>query len=217
MRQDQASFAMALSSAYAAGALSPAYALLAEAQAEVRPGSRSALATAEALAGAALERETPVALKPEALERVLARVAALPQEAEDRSPGAIDADLAVLPAVVQTRARAALAKRRFSRFGGVQSLDLGVEKGLKVALLRIEPGKSAPRHTHGGAEVTLVLTGAFSDGEARYEAGDIAVVGPELTHQPTAEPGPVCFALAISEAPMRFAGALGFMQRLMKI
>lgn len=216
MLQDQAAFAMGLSSAYAAGALSPAFALLAQAQAAVRPGASASLAVAEIVAGAALDRETPVALRPEALERVLALASTLPQAAPEDEEEGPDPEWAALPAAVRLQARAALKKNRFSGFGGVQSLDLAMDDDLKVELLRIEPGKGAPRHTHGGAELTLVLTGAFSDGYGRYAPGDIAVVGPEHTHRPIAEPGAVCFALAISEAPLRFTGPLGFVQRLVK-
>lgn len=140
-------------------------------------------------------------------------------------------EIARLPAPV--RARVAACGRRWSFVApGVRALDLemtpaaagpetaraparGQRKGGEVRLYRIEPGHGVPAHGHHGGEVTLVLTGAFADGRDRYGPGDIAVAGPDITHKPVAEPGAVCYALAITDAPLRLTGALGVVQRLL--
>ncbi len=47
------------------------------------------------------------------------------------------------------------------------------DRETQVRLLRIPAGKPVPEHGHGGRELTLVLTGAFHDGEAVFGPGDI--------------------------------------------
>jgi putative transcriptional regulator len=82
-------------------------------------------------------------------------------------------------------------------------------------LLRIEPGYGAPRHGHGGVELTLVLEGAFRDETGVYGPGDLSVARLGVTHQPIALSGGTCLAYAVSHAPMRFTGVLGLAQRLL--
>jgi putative transcriptional regulator len=97
---------------------------------------------------------------------------------------------------------------------GLRSLPIDLGSGSKAELLRIEPGWGAPRHSHRGGEYTLVLSGSFHDERGRYRVGDIACAGPTVTHRPVADPGEVCYSLAVTEAPLAFTGALGVFQKL---
>ena len=75
---------------------------------------------------------------------------------------------------------------------------------MTARLLRIPAGRPVPEHTHGGLELTLVLSGAFSDSVGRYGPGDFQEADENLEHQPHAEAGADCICLAITDAPLRF-------------
>ncbi|MGE0828622.1 MAG: ChrR family anti-sigma-E factor [Hyphomonadaceae bacterium] len=216
---DQAALRDHLAAAYAAGALSPGLALLTETQAALLPDAALRVALAESAAGALLEMERPAALSADALERTLAAIAheeaaALEIPARARRAMKHRDEIERLPAPVRAAALAALDANgwTFSAFG-VSTLDLPIGDDAKVELIRIAPGVATPRHTHEGAELTLVVTGAFRDERGRYGVGEIAAAGPHVTHTPKAEAGEVCYNLAISEAPLKFTGLLGALQR----
>jgi hypothetical protein len=59
-----------------------------------------------------------------------------------------------------------------------------------------------------GEEWTLVLTGSFSDANGTFHVGDVQSTTPDVEHQPTADPGPVCINLAVTDAPLVFRGFL---------
>ena len=202
-----------LAASYAAGALDPGLALMVEAQSAMSPRADALRAQAEAAAGALFERETAAPLSDTARARALALLDA-PQEAPSLTP--IASEFAALPAPIREIASAARAQGARWRFAtpGLDILRLPNSGACKVELLRARPGASAPTHTHEGGEYTLVLTGAFVDQTGRYEAGEIQVADAALRHRPTAQPGPICYLLAVSEGRLRFTGALGALQRL---
>lgn len=216
---DQALLREMLARHYAAGALDPALALLAETQAALVPAARAEMAAAEALAGALFERSPITPMAPSALDAVLAKIRSASAEEPKHAPppDALAAELAVLPAPAREAALTAAAQGKRWAFAapGLRALVLSERDGVKCELLRIWPGHGAPTHTHEGAEYTLVLQGAFHDGHARYDVGDISYATPELTHRPVAERGAICYALAVTEQGLRFTGALGAVQRLL--
>lgn len=213
---DQATLQDALAESVASGRASAPLALLAETQAALAPRARAALGAAEAIASARFEGEAaaPVVLS----DAVLARLDAIGQEqpAKHTQSDALAAELARLPAPLRDVALQAAANGARWTFAapGLRSLLISDENGVRAEVLRIQPGHGAPTHTHEGSEYTLVLEGAFHDGHAHYGVGDISFAHPDLTHRPIAEPGPVCYAFAVTEAPLRFKGALGMVQRL---
>jgi putative transcriptional regulator len=73
-----------------------------------------------------------------------------------------------------------------------------------VRLLRIPAGKPVPEHSHGGRELTLVLSGSFVDGDDIFARGDIEDADASLTHQPVATPDTDCICLAVTDAPLKF-------------
>src|SRR5207245_270621 len=97
---------------------------------------------------------------------------------------------------------------------GIRRLTLPVGGSGLTELFRLDPGHGTPRHDHEGEEYTLVLTGAFHDGHRLYGPGDLNVGGPGFVHQPVAQAGGVCFALAVSWGRPRFEGLLGLMQKI---
>lgn len=202
--------------AHAAGGLDPATALAIETHLALCPACRADAATMDAVGGALLQDIAPVAMAEGALDALFARIDAEPVRRRRATPP----ELAVLPAPLRPVAAEALKGGRWRTLTpGIRALDLplggpdGAGGEGSVQLLRLKPGRGVPRHTHEGHELTLVIQGAFRDETGRYGIGDFILCGPEDTHRPVAEPGPVCLALAVTDAPLRLSGVLGLVQR----
>ncbi|MFM2045340.1 MAG: transcriptional activator ChrR [Pseudomonadota bacterium] len=93
---------------------------------------------------------------------------------------------------------------------GVEEAEVPVgNQGAKGRLLRIKGGLAMPRHTHAGMELTLVLTGGFTDETGHYGRGDFAATDGTVDHKPVADAGEDCICLAITDAPLRLTGTFG--------
>lgn len=197
----------------------PGLKLMARAAAMLRAGQ--APAPGDTVGGAMLEAEAPQRMADDALSSALDRIDAL-QTVERRVLQAAETagrrlgEVAGLPDPVREAAFAALeAGERWTFAGlGIRRLLLPVGGSGKTEILRIEPGHGAPRHDHEGDEYTLVLTGAFHDGHSLFGPGDINVGEPGFVHQPVAQAGEVCFALAVSWGEPKFEGVFGLMQKV---
>jgi putative transcriptional regulator len=80
--------------------------------------------------------------------------------------------------------------------------------GSSIYLLHIGEGRSLPRHTHGGIELTQVLCGAFDDGRAVFGPGDFDATDEAVHHQPVVQHGATSVCLAYVGAPLRFDGRI---------
>jgi putative transcriptional regulator len=212
--------------AHAAGVLSAPMRLLVETHATMNADVADAVADAESAAVAFFESAPSEGMADNAVDVAMALVdaiesgageaaglkAASPEQVASQAGNAID-ELLGLPDPVREKALEAGGQWRFAA-PGVRRIELSSEGQAKAELLRIEPGHGSPSHTHDGREFTLVLAGAFADGHSRYGKGDLCAVGAETTHRPIAEPGEVCFALAVTDGSLKFTGALGAVQRL---
>jgi putative transcriptional regulator len=204
------------------GSHDPAIVLLVETQAALRGDSARIRDAVDMLGGDALELQAPQTLSFDALDSVFARIDALETGRDQsrraaRAAGSAIIELLELPEPLREVALEAAGGRGWQFAGpGIKVMDLEIGSASHVQLLRIEPGAGAPRHDHGGVEHTLVVTGAFRDETGLFRAGDIATKQPGDVHRPVAEPGPVCFALAVSDAPPEFTGALGVLTRLLR-
>jgi len=76
----------------------------------------------------------------------------------------------------------------------------------QARLLRFQCGMTVPAHSHGGRELTLVLSGSLCDRDAIFQRGDIAETDEQTEHQPYAGEGQECICLAVTDAPLRFKG-----------
>lgn len=92
---------------------------------------------------------------------------------------------------------------------GVQEHRFELESGVRAVLYRIRGGKAMPQHTHSGAEVTLVIRGAFADVTGRYGRGDVAITDEDVDHVPVAEIGDECVCFAVLDAPVKLTGLVG--------
>jgi putative transcriptional regulator len=195
----------ALLMGYAAGTLPEAFNLVVATHVSLSDDSRARLAAFEAVGGAVLDQDTGVAMSDDALDRVLDRIISLPQ-ANARSPkiseGFFPAPLADYigcgPEQVQWKPVAS----------GVRQAILHADRQGSVRLLHIPAGQEMPDHGHRGLELTLVLQGAFIDGNNRYARGDIEVADETTEHTPIAAMGEDCICLAATDAPLRLKGLL---------
>jgi len=117
-----------------------------------------------------------------------------------------------LPAPIAAAYGLSLGSIPWKRLGpGVwhHRLALRQESNGDLRLLRIAPGRTMPDHGHGGAELTLVIEGAYSDITGTYRRGDIQDVDEGIEHQPIVDKGAECFCLIASEQPARFKTLVG--------
>lgn len=212
--------APALLTDFATGALDPARALVVATHRTLCPACAAEAREIEETGAAVLEAMPAAALPPGLLAATLRRIAE-PAAARPGPPDSAPArEIRALPEPLRGVALQALAGGRFRFLGpGLRALDLdgevaGAEAG-HLRLYRIAPGYGPPMHTHDGEELTLVVQGAFRDDTGRFGPGDLARRSGREVHRPVAEPGAICFALAVTEAPLVFTGALGFVQRLL--
>ena len=175
----------------------------------------------DVVGGAFLEDEAPAALSANAAEQAFARIDAL-QTIDSRARTAAGAagrelgEVLMLPDPLREAVFDAMgdgSRWKFLGFG-IRSLRLPMDGGGETQLLRIEPGANVAEHDHDGEEYTLVVTGAFHDGHDRYGPGDVNVGRPGFSHEPRAEPGEVCYALAVSFGAPRFGFPINLLQKL---
>lgn len=217
MTQDQSAM---IAAAYLAGPWPEPVRLLIETQAALNPALAAVRDDADRAGGALLEMIEPAAMNPDALSKTLALLDddAGPEQRAAAAAGKLMDEMLTLPEPVRDAALSALETDGWRFAGlGVQRMDVARDGDTKAELFRIEPGRGAPLHDHHGEEYTLVLSGAFRDGNARYARGDVCVAGPGLEHRPVAEAGDVCYALAVTNAPVAFRGVLGVMQKVFRL
>jgi putative transcriptional regulator len=197
----------------------PAISLLARTTAAIRTDPDYFRREDDVASGLFLAVEPPAGLADDALARALARIdddAALDRRAAEQASQNHDARLAevqTLPSPLREAALEALQHRGWSFGGfGIRRLALMAGDGTHAELMRVEPGFGAAEHDHAAEELTLIVTGAYDDGHGRYQAGDLSVARPGFSHAPKAEMGEVCYLLAVTYGPPRFAGAFGVLQ-----
>lgn len=78
----------------------------------------------------------------------------------------------------------------------------------EIALHKIKAGGSVADHDHCGREITVVLTGSFSDQNGLYLPGDFLVKEPGQAHRPIASDDTECVCLSVMDAPVKFTGVV---------
>ena len=189
---------------YASGAADEAVALLVASHLAMCGPCREIVRRNEAAGGSVLSDVPPIALSSSAYEAVLSRL--------DASTASVvrSANLSTnVPTPLQSYVGGdleSLAWRPVTK--GLSFYPLDTRGDTRARLIRAEPGAAVATHSHRGEEWTLVLTGSYSDATGRYEAGDVQSTTPEITHRPIADAGPVCFNLAVTDAPLVFKGVM---------
>jgi putative transcriptional regulator len=196
----------------AAGRLTTGAGLLVSVHLEGCGDCRARLHTLQSLGGVVLEESEPAAPAPGAWERTLARIDA-PVPPVD-APAAAQPPEAWPPDVQWPASLRGCSVSKWHWMGpGMRFARLQVPRSAEgsLFLLRIGPGRSLPRHTHQGTELTQVLSGSFDDGRIVLAAGDFDDADGGVHHQPVVRAGDECICLAYLDAPLRFDGRIAGM------
>ena len=196
---------------YAAGDLGYGMSVLMASFITLSPVARDQYHALEQLNGVLLDEAEQSAVKEDALDAIMARLDE-PEPEEHDVPVQENQDL---PAALRQLLDGSVedADWRFA-YPGVKQLKLSFgDNGETVKLLKIKPGKAAPRHTHKGIEATLVLRGAFRDGNRLYERGQLALADQHIQHRPRAEGIEDCICLAVTDGALRFTDNIGRIAR----
>lgn len=193
--------------AYAAGGLGEGLSLVVASHLAFCPQCRGTIVEGEAVGGTLLEDLAPAALEGGARERMLAlidKTAPLPAPAAAPRPAADPLVPAPLAAYLG-RSLAAIEWRSLAP--GLRQFEIvphDLMGGANLRMLRIAPGKKISRHGHTGTELTLVLSGAYSDELGRFGRGDVAETDEDIVHEPLSERDADCICLIATEGPLKF-------------
>jgi putative transcriptional regulator len=99
--------------------------------------------------------------------------------------------------------------------GGFQwrRLTLPYAPDANVIMLKVQPGRKMPQHTHDGVEYTQILQGGFTDDFGHYMAGDCTQADDEVEHQPVVDSGIECICLAAFDGKLKLQGWVGRMMQ----
>ena len=196
---------------YAAGDLGYGMSVLMASYITLSPAARDQYRAFEQLNGVLLDEAEQSDVKEDALDAIMARL----DEPEPEEQNVSVQENQDLPAALRELLDVSVedADWRFA-YPGVKQVKLPFgDNGETVKLLKIKPGKAAPRHTHKGIEATLVLRGAFRDGNRLYERGQLALADQHIQHRPRAEGIEDCICLAVTDGALRFTDSIGRIAR----
>lgn len=189
---------------YAAGALPASVSLVVATHLALCPACRRALGALESLGGAAIEALEPAALNRDSISNLLRRLddAPAPAAPAPRPPSH------GIPEPLNSLLGKRLDALDWTGVGGVEIHPIRFPGDTrKTYLMRIAGGAKMPRHTHRGAEMTLVLQGGFSDAYGAYARGDFSFMDETRSHSPVADPEG-CICLINTENPLRMGGLI---------
>jgi putative transcriptional regulator len=91
---------------------------------------------------------------------------------------------------------------------GVWQHHLALSPGAQGELyfIKLAPGCRLPLHGHTGAELTVVLTGAFTDASGEFRRGDMQDIDNAIEHQPVGDKEEGCICLVAAEGPYLLKG-----------
>lgn len=190
--------------AYAAGVLSPPEAVVVAAHLALRPANNAWVRRLQAVGGEFLEETAPASLSEDALARALARIET--DGGAVKAPAALN-DMAELPEPLR---RYELGPWRWIGPGmRVRDVHAPRDGDCRVILLKIDPGRETPRHTHCGVELTCVLAGAYATETRRFDVGDLEEAGDDVLHQPRVVSDEPCLCVAALDGQIQLDGWLG--------
>jgi len=114
-----------------------------------------------------------------------------------------------LPAAIAKRYGLALGQIPWRRLApGVWQHYLELSPGAEGELyfIKLAPGCRLPLHGHTGAELTVVLTGAFTDERGEFRRGDLQDIDNSIVHQPVGDREQGCICLVAAEGPYLLKG-----------
>lgn len=205
--------------AYAAGTLDEAFAVVVSCHLEACEVCRDALKTSELIGGAALDDCEEALIDAGSFGRLLEKIDAKQVAETDDIPGAGEkrpiarlSDWSSGPSALKYYLQTPLSNIKWKWAGpGVWQKPIELSEGAKssLRLLRIAPDQKVPEHSHGGQELTLILSGGYRDAIGYFGAGDVADLDEDIEHQPHVVSDEDCICLAATEAATRFKGIAG--------
>jgi len=109
-----------------------------------------------------------------------------------------------LPAPIASKYGLALDRIPWKRLApGVwqHHLPLSPDAQGELYFIKLAPGCRLPLHGHTGAELTVVLTGAFTDASGEFRRGDMQDIDNAIEHQPLGDREEGCICLVAAEGP----------------
>ncbi|QCI98878.1 ChrR family anti-sigma-E factor [Agrobacterium larrymoorei] len=191
---------------YASGSLAESWSLAVATHLALCPACRKRLAAMEMAGGALLSEIGPAEeVSDDQWQSMKARLRETPSP-KPATASSSDVRMSVLPEPLRSYAGGDVDKLKWKPLGpGAYHFPIPTRDGeAQVRLLRIPAGKPVPEHTHGGRELTVVLSGCFRDGDDVFHRGDFEEADEDLTHQPIAGEGEDCICLAVTDAPLKF-------------
>lgn len=195
--------------AYAAGSLPAAMALVVGCHLEFCAQCRQTVAKAENVGGTLIDDVEPLALSSRARTQVLDLLDA---EIQHQTPTAETKSTSSGGAAMPEKLRRLLGTDDLTQLAwrsagpGVRLLTLECGEGNAV-MLDIAPNHVVPVHTHRGNELTLILKGDYTDCVGEFAPGDVADLDGDTEHQPKA--GDLgCLCLAGMDAQIRYKGLI---------
>lgn len=190
--------------AYAAGALSAPEAVVVATHLALRPQLKPWLNQLQKLGGIMLEDTPAEAMREDALATALSRIETDAGEAAQALP------LNDMPELPEPLRHYELGPWRWAGPGiKVRNVDAPRDGKCRVILLKIEPGQKTPRHTHGGVELTCVLSGAYATETERFDVGDLEEADHEVLHQPRVVSDEPCLCVVALDGEIQLDGWLG--------
>jgi len=189
---------------YAAGALSAPEAVVVATHLALRPQLKPWLNQLQRLGGIMLEDTPAEAMREDALATALSRIETDAGEAAQPLP------LNDMPELPEPLRHYELGPWRWAGPGiKVRNVNAPRDGKCRVILLKIEPGQKTPRHTHGGVELTCVLSGAYATETERFDVGDLEEADHEVLHQPRVVSDEPCLCVVALDGEIQLDGWLG--------
>lgn len=202
--------------AYAAGSLSEGWSLAVATHLSLCPQCRKRHAEAEAVGGALLEAIDATEVESNSLDAIMGRIDGLEPEEPDEKPRAADVDT-LYPEPLRSYI-GDTTEMNWKRLGSAQQIKVRTgDRSTTVRLLKIPGGQPMPEHGHRGLELTLVLSGSFSDKHGTFARGDVEAADEDVEHQPIATAGEDCICLAVTDAPLKLRGVAAILQPFLRI
>jgi len=202
---------------YAAGDLDEAFSVIVASHLTMCGACRKSLRAAEEIGGRLLEKGNEAEVTVGAFDRLMEHIDASGEQVViERRGNARSGDNGDVPLPLQRLVGSSLDEiswKAISPGVGRHKIELPTSPGSSLYMLRIGSGKAVPEHGHGGAEMTLVLSGAYRDELGYFGPGDIADLDEHIEHQPKVEAGAPCICVVATEAPTRYKG---FFSRLLQ-
>lgn len=190
--------------AYAAGTLSPPEAVIVAAHLALRPANDAWVRSLQAVGGELLDQTTPAALSAGAFAQAMALIQT------DAGAVKLPTPLNDMPELPEPLRCYALGPWRWIGPGiRVRDVHAPRDGACRVILLKIDPGRETPRHTHGGVELTCVLSGAYATETERFDVGDLEEADEDVLHQPRVVSDEPCLCIVALDGEIQLDGWLG--------